>query len=394
MKKIINISFFVLFLACLFLLFYKKKDDEITLNVYNWGDFIATKNNGGIDVNELFTQKTGIKINYTTFQSNEEMLAKILGGGASYDVIFPSDYILEKLIKENMLEELDFNNIPNYKYLDSSLKNFEFDPENKFAVPYLYGFLGIFYNNKFVKENNNNIDWDILWNKKYAKKIIMFDNPRDDLAIALLKNKKSINSNNKNDWILATEELKNQRELVQSYMSDQILDKLLGEEVYIAPFYYGHTAQDENLRNNKNIKFVIPKSATNKFVDFACILKNSRHKSEAEKYINFLLTDEVSQANAQATGYLPANKNISEELISNSEALKNYDMKKSYVYRDLSPEISKLNDESWVNIRAGEENLDFYNIILIFIFCLLIILNVIIFFRRFKNNREYITCSE
>ena len=389
MKKIINISFFVLFLACLFFLFYKKKDDEVTLNVYNWGDFIST--GGSMDVNDLFTKKTGIKINYTTFQSNEEMLAKILGGGASYDVIFPSDYILEKLIKENMLEELDFNNIPNYKYVDSGLRNFEFDPENKFAVPYLFGFLGIFYNNKFVKENN--IDWDVLWNKNYAKKIIMFDNPRDNLAIALLKNKKSINSTDKNDWILAAEELKNQRELVQSYMTDQVFDKLLGEEAYLAPFYYGHAAQSESLRNNKNIKFIIPKSGTNKFVDFACILKNSKHKTEAEKYINFLLTDEVSLANANATGYLPANMNISGKLISESKELKNYDMNKAYVYNDLSPEISKLNDKSWVNIRAGEENSDFYNIILIFIFCLLIILNVIIFFRKFKNNRECATCS-
>lgn len=391
MRKIINISFFILFLACLFFLFYKKKDDEITLNVYNSGDFISTLSSGGLDVNDLFTKKTGIKLNYTTFQSNEEMLAKILGGGASYDVICPSDYVVEKLIKENMLEELNFENIPNHKLINPILKNFEFDPENKFAIPYLFGFVGIFYNNKFVKENN--IDWDILWNKNYTKKIIMFDNPRDDLAIALLKNKKSINSTDKNDWILAAEELKNQRELVQSYMTDQVFDKLLGEEAYLAPFYYGHAAQSESLRNNKNIKFTIPKSGTNKFVDFACILKNSKHKTEAEKYINFLLTEEVSRANANATGYLPANKNISEKLMSESEVLRNYDMKKTYVYRDLSPEISKLNDESWVSVRAGEENLDFYNIVLIFIFCLLIILNVIIFFRKFKNNRECATCS-
>ena len=388
MKKIINISFFILFLACLFLLFCKKKDDEITLNVYNSGDFISTLSNGGLDVNELFTKKTGIKVNYTTFQSNEEMLAKILGGGASYDVIFPSDYVVEKLIKENMLAELNFENIPNYNLVNKILKNLDFDPENKFAVPYLFGVVGIFANINFVEENNNNnIDWDILWNKKYAKKIIMFDNPRDDLAIALLKNKKSINSTNKDDWILASEELKDQRALVQSYMSDQIFDKLLGEEAYLAPFYYGHTAQSESLRNNKDIKFVIPET-TNKFVDCACILKDSKHKSAGEKYINFLLTEEVSRANAEATGYLPANKNVSEQLISESEALKNYDMKKAYVYSDLSPEISKLNDESWVNIRAGEENLDFYNIILTLIFCLLIILNIIIFFKKLKNTEK------
>ena len=388
MKKIINISFFILFLACLFLLFCKKKDDEITLNVYNSGDFISTLSNGGLDVNELFTKKTGIKVNYTTFQSNEEMLAKILGGGASYDVIFPSDYVVEKLIKENMLAELNFENIPNYNLVNKILKNLDFDPENKFAVPYLFGVVGIFANINFVEENNNNnIDWDILWNKKYAKKIIMFDNPRDDLAIALLKNKKSINSTNKDDWILASEELKDQRALVQSYMSDQIFDKLLGEEAYLAPFYYGYTAQSESLRNNKDIKFVIPET-TNKFVDCACILKDSKHKSAGEKYINFLLTEEVSRANAEATGYLPANKNVSEQLISESEALKNYDMKKAYVYSDLSPEISKLNDESWVNIRAGEENLDFYNIILTLIFCLLIILNIIIFFKKLKNTEK------
>ena len=387
MKKIINISFFILFLACLFLLFYKKKDDDITLNVYNSGDFISTLSNGGLDVNELFTKKTGIKVNYTTFQSNEEMLAKILGGGASYDVIFPSDYVVEKLIKKNMLAELNFENIPNYNLVNKILKNLDFDPENKFAVPYLFGVVGIFANINFVEENNNNIDWDILWNKKYAKKIIMFDNPRDDLAIALLKNKKSINSTNKDDWILAAEELKNQRALVQSYMSDQVFDKLLGEEAYIAPFYYGHTAQSESLRNNKDIKFIIPET-TNKFVDCACILKDSKHKAAGEKYINFLLTEEVSRANAEATGYLPANKNVSEQLISESEALKNYDMKKAYVYSDLSPEISKLNDESWVNIRAGEENLDFYNIILTLIFCLLIILNIIIFFKKLKNTEK------
>ena len=369
----------------LFFLFYRKgSSDEVILNVYNWGEFIASSNNGNVDVNSLFTQRTGIKVNYISFQTNEEMLAKILGGGADYDVVCPSDYAISRLIKEGALYKINFDNIPNYKFIDDSLKNLDFDPNNEYSVPYLWGFVVIFYNKKYVKEE---LHWRSLWNPKYSKKILMFDNPRDAFAVSMIKNGKSINSNKPEEWLEAFKDLQKQRPLVQNYVSDQIFDKLLSEEAYLAPYYCGYTIP-KILRLNKNINVSIPSEGTNKFVDSMCILKTSKHKKEAEKYINFLCEYEISLLNSTASDNISPHKYVMKKLAESSDFdnLTSYDINKAVEYTDLPADISKMNDELWLKIKAGRENLLIYNLILILIFALLIIWNIFVFLksRKFK----------
>ena len=383
-KNYLTILLLVFLIVPCFIFYKRSSHKDVVLNVYNWGEFISSGSNGNVDVNSLFTKRTGIKINYTLFQTNEEMLAKVLGGGADYDVVCPSDYAISRLIKEGVLHEINFDNIPNYKFIDESLKNLDFDPENKHSVPYLWGFVGIFYNKKFVK---GELHWDSLWDPKYSKKILMFDNPRDSFAISMIKNGKSINSQNKEEWIEAFNDLQKQRPLVQNYVSDQVYDKLIGEEVYLAPYYCGHSIP-EILKVNDNIKVSVPEEGTNKFVDSMCILKTSKHKKEAEQYINFLCEYEISRLNAEAVGNISPRKDVIKELAKQSDcdALTSYDMSKAVAFTDLPPDISRMNDELWLKIKAGRENLLIYNLILILIFLFLIIWNIFVFLksRKFK----------
>lgn len=386
--KKFSILIFVIFsiIAPFYIIFQRKTSKDIILNVYNCGEFMALGDNDSINVNELFTKKTGIKVNYTTYQSNEEMLAKILGGGAEYDIIFPSEYVTEKLIKQDMLEKINLDNIPNSKFLCDELKNLAFDPKNEYSLPYMWGVLGIFYNSKYVKDK---ISWKILWNKKYAKKILMCDNVRDTFSIALFKNHKSVNSTDPKDWILAYEEINAQRPLVQSYMGDQIFDKLIGEEAYLAPFYYGHSPQNNILDGHDNIKFAVPEEGTNKFVDCVCILKGSKHKKEAEEYINFLYENDISYENSKAIGYLSPNKNVFNNCFKEGTAyLKSYDTKKTCLYEDLPEEISKMNDDLWIKVKAGEQNddnsFDFNSLLLILVFSSVIIVYILILVKKFK----------
>ena len=182
----------------------------VTINVYNWGEYISNGVDGTLDVNAEFTRQTGIQVNYTTFASNEELYAKLAGGGASYDVIIPSDYMVSKLIHEDMLTPLDFTNIPNFQYIDESYRNPAYDPQNTYSVPYTWGLVGIFYNKNYVTEEEAS-SWSVLWNPKYQGKILMFDNPRDAFGIAQKLLGYSFNSTNPEEWMAAAEKLKADR---------------------------------------------------------------------------------------------------------------------------------------------------------------------------------------
>lgn len=171
-------------------------------------------------------------------------------------------------------------------------------------------------------------------------------------------------------------------------MSDQIFDKLIGEEDYIAPFYFGHRPQNDILKDSPNIKFDVPREGTNKFIDCACILKSSKHKKEAEEYINFLCGDEISYINSKVTGYFPANQNVAEKLIEKSEFLNSYDKNKFYVYKDLPAEISKFTDNAWVNMKAGNQKFHLQNLVLILIFLFLTISYIAILIAKIRKKRE------
>lgn len=351
-------NLFLILSFCVVTLFFsgcslKEAENENTINVYNWGEFISNGADGSINVNKKFTEETGIKVNYKTFQNNEELFAKISGGGADYDVIIPSDYMISKLVEKDMLAEINYNNIPNYKYISESFKNLNFDPSNKYSVPYMWGLVGIFYNKNEVKEE---INWDILWNEKYKNKILMFDNARDAFAISLLRLKYSINTRNENEWRQAANELVKQKPLVQAYVMDQIFDKMGNEEAVLAPYYAGDAAS--MVKNNPNIGFVIPKNGTNRFVDSMCIPKSSKHKEMAEKYINFMCSTEVALANVKKTGYstphTEAFKYLDYDIKNNKIFYPDYEIiENSQIFTNEPDRINKLMDELWVEVKSG-----------------------------------------
>lgn len=330
--------------------------ENITINVYNWGEYISNGTDGSLDVNSEFTKETGIKVNYTTFQSNEELFAKLSGGGAAYDVIIPSDYMISRLIENNMLEKLDFKNIPNYKLINKNFLNQSYDPFNEYSVPYTWGLMGIFINKNMVDENIEDISWDILWDQRYKNKILMFDNSRDAFGISLMRLGYSINSINENEWKSAADELQKQRELVQTYVMDQIYDKMGNAEAAIAPYYSGDAAV--MVKNNKNIDFVIPKSGTNRFVDAMCIPKGSDHKKEAEIYINFMCRTDIALANTLYTNYSTpheeAYKALPDEIKSNNIFYPNEEIiKNSQVFVNLPQNINRTIDDLWIQIKTG-----------------------------------------
>ena len=326
------------------------------INVYSWGEFISNGVDGNLDVNRKFEEETGIRVNYKTFQNNEELFAKIISGGADYDVIIPSDYMISRLIENDMLSEIDFENIPNYSIIDDKFKNLKFDFENKYSVPYMWGVVGLFYNSKYVSEREENITWDILWDSKYKNKILMFDNARDSFAVSLLRLGYSVNSDNPNEWKKAAEELIIQKPIVQAYVMDQIFDKIGNGEAWIAPYYAGDAVI--MMKNNSDIRFVVPKAGTNLFVDSMCIPKNSKNKKLAEKYINFMCRTDIAYANVKQTGYSTPQVEVfnllDDEIKNNKIYYPDVDtMNNAQIFVNLPSDINKLMDELWVEVKAG-----------------------------------------
>ncbi len=355
---------------------------DVTINVCNWGEFISDGSDGSLNVNEEFTKQTGIKVNYTTFQSNEALFAKLKNKNIRYDVIFPSEYMVAKLIKNNMLKKLDYSHIPNAKLVDPSLKNQNYDSENEYSIPYAFGIVSLIYNKKFVKEDPKNIDWDILWNKKYKNKILMFDNPRDALAIAQIKLGYGLNSTEEEVWKSAYNELKKQKELVQGYVMDQISDKMVNEEAFIAPYYLGDALK---LREkNKNLGVVIPKSGTNKFLDLMCIPENANHPREALEYINFLCSPKISKANCEHIQYFSPIGGLNNiDRVENVENLsKIFEKDFTKIFTDLPEDINVLLKDLWINLKIEDKN-NFVEICVIFGAVLLLIFLSI--FRKRKD---------
>ncbi len=296
MKKIILL---VLALSLVLGVFASCGDDRVTINVYNWGEYISEGDDELLDVIDEFETRYNIKVNYLTFSTNEELYAKIKNGAGDYDVIIPSDYMISRMIKEDMLEKLDFSNIPNREKLMDNFKTFDYDPTGEYSVPYTWGTVGILYNSKYVTEPVDS--WEILWDEKYKDKILMFDNSRDAFGIALKKLGYSMNTENKDEINKAYNELKKQENLVQAYVMDQIFEKMISGEAYVAPYYAGDyiTINQEN----PDIKFSIPKEGTNLFTDAMCIPKGAKHKAEAEMFINFMCETDIGYSNAMAIGY-------------------------------------------------------------------------------------------
>lgn len=329
-------------------------DTTITLNVYNWGEYIAP------EVNDLFTEKYGIKVNYKNFTDNESMYAMLSSGAASYDIVVPSDYMIGKMIDEGMLAELDFNNIPNFQYISEDFRNLAYDPENKYSVPYTWSTVGIFYNTKYVDEEDLAQGWDLLWNEKYSGRIFMFDNQRDAFGIALNKCGYSMNTTDPAQWEEAYEALVEQKPLLHQYVMDQVYDKMINEEGWIAPYYSGDgiVMMDEE-EGNTNIDFFIPESGTNRFVDALCIPINSPHKREAELYINFLCETDIALMNAEHIGYstphVEAQKLLDPEIGNNPNFYPSEEvLARTEIFLTLPQETSAYIDQLWMRLKLAD----------------------------------------
>ena len=327
------------------------------INVYNWGEYISDGSEGTLDVNKEFEKETGIKINYTTYDSNENMYNKIKGGGANYDIIIPSDYMIERMINEELLEKINFDNIPNYENILPEYKNLYFDPNNEYSVPYNVGMVGLVYNTKMVKETPDS--WSIMWDEQYKGQILMFNNSRDAFAIAQFLCGVSLNTNNSEDWEKAYEKLKEQKPLVQSYVMDDVFNKMEGGEAAIAAYYAGDCILMAD--NNPDLAFVYPKEGTNIFVDSICIPKGCQNKEAAELYINFLLREDIALANAEYLCYATPNKAVLE---NEDYSLRDNEMlypdeehtPPTEYFHNLDPEVLMLMTTLWDNLKIEGNN--------------------------------------
>lgn len=285
------------------------KEETLVLNVYNWGEYISDGSEDSLDVNKEFekyyynTYGQKVKVNYTTYASNEDMYNKLSSGAVSYDIIIPSDYMIARMISEDMLLPLNFENIPNYKYIDPQYKNAYYDPESSYSVPYFCGYVGIIYNTEMI--DGEITDWDCMWDEKYQGKILQFNNPRDALGTALYYKGYDVNTTNKEQWNEAKDLLKMQKPYVQSYVMDEIFNKMKNGSAAIAPYYVGDFLS--MYEDNDALAVVYPKSQTNIFVDAMCVPKCAKNKELAEAYINFSLTEQIAVANAEMVYYASPN---------------------------------------------------------------------------------------
>ena len=321
-------------------------DSKKVLNVYNVGDYIDE------NIITLFEEKTGIDVQYETYDTNEMMYQKVKSGSTNYDLIFPSDYMVEKMKSEGLLQKIDFKNIPNMKYIDKSFLNPIFDETNEYSVPYMWGTFGILYNKKMVKEPVDS--WNILWNPKYKSNIMMFDSVRDTMGISLKRLGYSMNTTNPKEINEAMKELMKQKDLVLAYVNDEGKDRLLGEEVAMGIAYSGDAVT--LMEENPNLAYAIPKEGTNKWVDAMAIPKSAQNKKEAEMFINFLLDPEIAKMNAEYIGYSTPNegalKLLDKDVTSNPVAYPPKSvMDKTETFIDLGNKL-RLYDEAWIKLKS------------------------------------------
>lgn len=367
----------------------KFRGENITLNVYNWGEYISVDEGGedDFDTNREFEKLTGIKVNYTNFATNEELYAKLKSGGASYDVIIPSDYMIARMINEDMLEELDYSNIPNYDALIMDrYKGLEYDPEERYSVPYTVGMVGLIYNTTLVDEEDLG-SWDILWNEKYANEILMFSNSRDAFAIACKYLGYSMNTTDEKELRAAANALTDQKLLVQAYVMDEIFDKMTGGEAALAPYYAGDAITMIN--DNPDLAYIVPREGTNLFVDAMCIPKGAKNKEAAELYINFMCETRTALANIEYICYSTPQREVMDyldpELASNPICYPDdATLDNTEVFIALPNATTKLMDELWTSILTANST-DPWTIPVFLVGCLGLSIGINVFRARKKK---------
>ena len=366
------------------------KDQGISINVYNWGEYISNGEDDSLDVNQAFEELTGIKVNYTFYATNEELYAKLRAGGASYDVVIPSEYMIGRMANEGMLEEINKDNVPNLKHIDESLLDMSYDPGNKYSIPYTWGTVVLIYNTSIVTPDTDVETWNLLWNSKYKGNILMFNNPRDAYGIALKKIGLGLNPENQEQIDKATVALKEQKPLVQAYVMDEIFDKMGAGEAAIAPYYAGDaiTMMDEN----PDLAAAFPREGTNIFVDGMCIPKGAKQKEAAEMYINFMCEPEVGAANCEYIGYSTPNvaalELLDEEITGNPIAYPPKEVIENATYFNLlSEDLNKGLDAGWKTLLADDESFTFWLVPVLLL--LAVVCSVVVVVRKsIKKKRE------
>ncbi len=360
MKNIKLLVFPIVLMLCLTLVLCSCSNDDtqnpdndktITLNVYNWGEYISDGFQGSLDSNEEFEkyyfEKFGIKVkvNYTTYATNEDMYSKLKSGAGTYDIVIPSDYMIQKMINDEdgcMLLPFDASTLENYKYIAEDFKNAYYDENNMYSVPYTYGMMGVIYNKALVdSEDYEKRSWDLLWNEKYTGKILQFNNPRDAFGTAMYLENLDINSTDPETWNKALKKLSMQKPLVQGYVNDEIFNKMTTASAAIAPYFAGDFITMAG--QNEDLDFYYPKEGTNYFVDAMCIMKNARQPEIAKEYINFMLSEEVAVANAVYIGYASPNKLV-------------YDKTTGYIHEGYLEEMGENAIEILYNSAPAEIN--------------------------------------
>lgn len=318
--------------------------------VYNWGEYIEP------ETITMFEEETGIKVVYDEFETNEIMYPKVEAGATAYDVICPSDYMIQKMIDNDLLAEINFDNIPNVKNIGQQYfeQSKEFDPENKYSVPYCFGTVGILYNKTMVDEPVDS--WSILWDEKYADNILMQDSVRDAFMVALKLNHFSMNTMDESELQIAKNTLIEQKPLVQAYVIDQVRDKMIGGEAALGVIYSGEAIYSQ--RENPDLEYVIPKEGTNIWIDSWVIPKNAPNKENAEKFIDFMCREDIALMNFEYITYSTPNTAaqalIEDEDIKNSEiAFPDFDRYENLeTFQYLGTEGDDLYNNLWKEVKS------------------------------------------
>lgn len=337
---LIVVSMMILTVAC--------GDNKPTINVYNWGDYIDT------DIFKVFTEETGIKVSYDTFATNEDLYVKLKQGGSAYDVIFPSDYMIERMIREDLLIKIDKNNIPNISKVDPDFVNLDYDLNNDYSVPYMWGTVGIIYNKTMVNQEVNS--WDILWDEKYKGEIVMLNSQRDTIAVSLKRLGYSMNTRNIDELEEAKLDLIKQKPLVLAYMGDEVKDAMVSGEAALAVVWSGDAVA--MIRDNPDLAYSIPKEGTNLWFDAMVIPKNAKNKEGAEKFINFLARPDIAAMNAEYIGYstpiTEALELLDAEIVVDEVAYpSNLDDIDLEIFKDPL-DIIQIYDSIWTDIKSAK----------------------------------------
>ncbi len=349
MKKIKSISIIV-FILILSLGLVACGDKREEISIYNWGDYIDPA------IIKEFEREFNLSVLYKTFSSNEDMYIAIKKGSNSYDVAFPSDYMIERMIDEDLLEKIDKDLITNMKNIDSLLLHQDFDPNNDYSIPYFWGSLGIVYNKNYVDKSEAE-SWDILWNPKYKQEIFMLDSQRDAFAVALKRLGYSMNSRDLNELEEAKDELIKQKDIVYAYVGDEIKDLMVGEEAQLGLVWSGDALTIIN--QNDNMDYAVPKEGSNLWFDNMVIPKNARNKKMANEFINFLNRPEIAARNSEYVEYptanLEARKLLPEEIAENKIAYPSEEIiERAEVFRD-SKDMLRIYNDLWIEVKASRK---------------------------------------